>query len=482
MRVRFSLFSKIMFWFFLNLLLLGAIFFLVFNLSLRFDPRSSFLGATNRIESVARQISNEVDEKTREERDAILKKYSEQYNVEFFLFDDKGTQLAGREISLPPEVIVQMRDPENMKPPNAIAPKERQGGPPPPISGPPPSIYVKTKNPTRYWFGVRVITFEKDKPAPLRTRVLAASDSSTGHGLFFDPTPWLIMAGVIILVSILFWLPFVRSITKSIRQMTNATEQIAEEQFDVRVNEKRTDELGRLGSAVNHLAARLSKFVTGQKRFLGDVSHELNSPLARMQFALSILEDRVDGNNRVYVEDVKEEVQLMSKLVSELLAYSKAGMKTSQVSLENVRLHSLAQSVIERESKNEAEIHLEIDEDLEVSAQPELLSRAVANLVRNAVRYAGAAGPITVSAEKNGKYVSLSVCDRGAGVPESELEKLFDPFYRLETDRARNTGGTGLGLAIVKACVESCEGKVSAKNRTPNGLEVTILLKPATMK
>jgi two-component system sensor histidine kinase CpxA len=341
---------------------------------------------------------------------------------------------------------------------------------------------VKTTNPTRYWFGVRVITFEKDKPAPLRTRVLAASDSSTGHGLFFDPTPWLIMAGVIILVSILFWLPFVRSITKSIRQMTNATEQIAEEQFDVRVNEKRTDELGRLGSAVNHLATRLSKFVMGQKRFLGDISHELNSPLARMQFALSILEERVDENNRVYVEDVKEEVQLMSKLVSELLSYSEAGIKTSNINLEKVSLRSIVENVVEYEKTSDADIRLDVDDNLEAMAQPELLSRAVANLIRNAIRYAGKDGPITITAERDGEQAILSVKDNGRGVPESEIEKLFDPFYRLEHDRSRTTGGTGLGLTIVKTCVEACKGKVAVKNIIPHGLEVTILLKAATMK
>ncbi len=103
--------------------------------------------------------------------------------------------------------------------------------------------------------------------------------------------------------------------------------------FDVRVKDNRTDELGHLGESINHLATRLSGFVHGQKRFLGDISHELYSPLARMrmQFALSILEDCSDEEiRRLYVEDVKGEVVLVSKLVSELLTYSKAGIKITE--------------------------------------------------------------------------------------------------------------------------------------------------------
>lgn len=108
----------------------------------------------------------------------------------------------------------------------------------------------------------------------------------------------------------------------------------------------RRDKRGRLGKAINHLATRLSGFVQGQKRFLGDIWHELNSPLARRQFALSILEERIEPAERSYVADVQEEVAVMTKLVSELLAYSKAGIKQAEIKLEPVGLHSLVPQVI----------------------------------------------------------------------------------------------------------------------------------------
>ncbi len=490
--LKFSLFKRIILWFFLNLLLVGAILFVFFNFNFRFRPGSDFSGGFgNNIEFVTRQISNESDEKTRGERDEILKRYAEKYKgVEFFLFDSQGNQLGGREINLPPTVLEEIVR-ENALPPmpagdgNSLpAPREprRTGeqmpprGLPPPMM--PPSIYTRTSDPTLYWFDARIGLFDKDKSEITRARLIAVSDSFYGYGLFYNPTPWLILTGIIVAVSILFWFPFVRSITKAVGQITTATEQIAEERFDTRVSEKRTDEIGRLGTAINHLAARLAGFVGGQKRFLGDISHELNSPLARMNFALQILEDRVDEANRAYVEDVKEEVLLMSKLVSELLAYSKAGIKTTEITLEKVRLRPLVESIVEREraTKN-ADVKISIDENVEALAQPELLMRAVGNVVRNAIRYAGDAGEICVSATNGNDQTRIEISDNGAGVPEDSLEKLFDPFYRVEADRARQTGGTGLGLAIVKTCVEACEGKVSAKNRIPKGLAVTICLK-----
>jgi len=110
-------------------------------------------------------------------------------------------------------------------------------------------------------------------------------------------------------------------------------------------------------------------------------------------------------------------------------------------------------------------------------ASSELLTRALANLIRNAVKYAGATGPIVVSALKRKDVVEIAVQDEGKGVPENLLDQLFDPFFRPEPSRDRDSGGVGLGLAIVKTCVEACNGTVSAANRQSGGFKVTIILK-----
>jgi len=98
--------------------------------------------------------------------------------------------------------------------------------------------------------------------------------------------------------------------------------------------------------------------------------------------------------------------------------------------------------------------------------------------VRNAVRYAGSAGPITMSGSINEETGTIRVSDCGPGLPESELDRVFDPFYRLEYSRGSESGGVGLGLAIVKSCIEACGGSVSCKNLSQGGLEVNIVLKP----
>ncbi len=109
-------------------------------------------------------------------------------------------------------------------------------------------------------------------------------------------------------------------------------------------------------------------------------------------------------------------------------------------------------------------------------ANEALLLRALSNVIRNAIRYAGDQGPITISAQRQSSVVEISVADRGPGLPEAELEEVFAPFYRPESARTRETGGAGLGLAIVRTCVEACRGTVSCRNRVPHGLEVTIRL------
>jgi two-component system sensor histidine kinase CpxA len=114
-----------------------------------------------------------------------------------------------------------------------------------------------------------------------------------------------------------------------------------------------------------------------------------------------------------------------------------------------------------------------------VRGDEKYLFRAISNLVRNAIRYAGGQGPITISAEREADRIVVTVSDCGPGVPEGALEKIFTPFFRLESARDRKTGGTGLGLAIARSCVEACGGAVTCANRQPRGLNVVLTLQAA---
>jgi two-component system sensor histidine kinase CpxA len=264
--------------------------------------------------------------------------------------------------------------------------------------------------------------------------------------------------------------------------MTGAAVQMAQGQFGTRVDTDRRDELGRLGESLNHMAGRLGEYVTGQKRFLGDIAHELCSPLARMEMALGVLEQRAAPGQGDYVNDVREEVRHMSALVNELLSFSKAGLRTKDIELRPVALAELFARVIAREAQGKSDITVNADAAPKVLADPDLLARAIGNVLRNAVRYAGDAGPITIAATTRGEGVLLAITDSGPGVPPETLHRLFDPFYRPETARTREGGGAGLGLAIVKSCVEACGGTVTVKNAQPHGLEVTMTLRSAAGK
>ena len=484
-----SLYARILLWVLLNLLVVGALLLIALDLRYRLDPdRLLFFAQNSQFEAVARMIGEEMREASPGRREEVVQRYSQSWKVDFILFTPFGERLAGREMALPDEVRRRLQGPPFPFGGPRRGPEGEPGGHPPTFGGPdgppmrrPRNFLIRTENPTRYWAGARVPIASPEAPdgeERFRSAILiAASDSFTGNGLFFDPRPLLTIAGAVLLVSILLWLPFVRHLTRSIKQLTSATEQIANELFDVRVNETRSDEIGRLGRAVNHLAIRLDGFVNGQKRFLGDISHELNTPLARMQFALGILEERCDPTLQRHIDDVREEVVLMSQLVSELLAYARTGIKGVEINLTSVLLRPLVTQVIAREAST-SPVRIEISEELRVVAQPQLLTRAIANVIRNAVRYAGASGKIVISAIDDGSQIRLSLRDHGPGIPESMLDRIFDPFYRVEPDRARTSGGSGLGLAIVRTCVEACGGTVSAANRHP-GLEITMTLATA---
>ncbi len=339
-----------------------------------------------------------------------------------------------------------------------------------------PRFFIRAGDPAQYWAGIPLMGLGSVDGRPFIAMLLAVAPSLTAGGLVVDPLPWLLGAGGALLLSLLLWYPLVRGVTRSIRETTTATERLAEGKFDTAVEVTRTDELGRLGTAVNHLSGRLEHFVNGQRRFLGDIAHELCSPLARMQLGASLMEREATDAQKERVQDVREEVELMTGLVNELLSFSKAGLQSREAVLQSVYLADLARQVAAREAESADIVEIDIPETLTASAEPELLARAVANLLRNALRYAGHAGPVRIHASAEDCQVLLTVSDQGPGVPEADLDRIFEPFYRPDTARTREAGGTGLGLAIVRTCVDACQGTVSARNRVPAGLEVTIRL------
>ncbi len=497
MKLKFPLYAKILCWFFLNVVFLCAVFLLVARGQFRFGLDALISGpAGERFQKVTQVMTAELRERPQAEWNGVLKQFSDTYNVQFYVFRN-GEQLAGDTVALPDEVRDRAAEHRGGGPPprQDLAPPG-DGAPPPDDFTPPREpgrqpmpngpgegrkFMVHTSSPNRYW----VITHflvpgvgRQQRPMPLA--LVAASESLSGGGLFFDLTTWVIAGMAVVIISVLFWLPLVRGITRSISRMTAATEKIAEGHFEVRTLVRRRDELGLLSEAINRMAMRLSGFVAGQKRFLGDIAHELCSPIARIQVALAILEQRADAKQKDQLNDLREEVEQMSNLVNELLSFTKASLGGTSIKLQAVSVRSVLEKAVARECAlgGGPEIKVTAAEDLRVTAEPELLLRAFSNILRNAINYAGQAGPITITTAREGAQVSVSIEDCGPGIPEAALAQVFDPFYRVDVSRARETGGVGLGLSIVKTCIESCGGTVRCENRAEGGLRVVTLCLP----
>jgi two-component system, OmpR family, sensor histidine kinase CpxA len=480
-KTRLPLFTKVLFLALLNLCLLGLVVAFIVRVQFRLDARSFLLApAQDRIMAVAHTLALELEEAPAGSWDSVLERFSQAHSLGFYLFDESGERTAGPQLQLPREVVerIPRRERRRNGPPPQNRPPQKARDPRPPA---PPLFLLATSDPTRYWAGVRIPLRQDAQENPKPGTLLLMSPSAFGNQLLFDYKPWLAVVLAVILVSVVVWLPFIRGMTRSISQMTHAAGQIAEGRFEVHVADRRRDEIGQLGNAINSMASRLSGFVNGQKRFLSGIAHELCNPIATIQFALGGLERRVSEDQRDGVAEIQEEVQHMSALVNELLSFSRAGMEGMDIKLTSVNAAATVARVLDREADSETRIEVSVDETIQVLADSEYLVRALSNVVRNAIRYAGHAGPIRISARAAGGMVYITVADSGPGVPQHALQEIFAPFYRLDPSRSQETGGLGLGLAIVKNCVESCRGTVRCRNLQPSGLEVEIRLQQAKL-
>ncbi len=506
MKTRVPLYAKILLCLLLNLLILAAAAW--YFLSDQFRVDSVFAGQIGeRVQNAANAVVAELKGSPGPEWTAILARRQPK-GVTFYLYAPDGRPIAGPDDTLPPEVHQRTVLPgarpggqDGQRP----GPLPRDGGfrpgfeepddfddfggpeprpdirPIPPAQGPGPQgprrELLRTHGPERYWALVPVTLSTPPNRRP--STFIAASDTLLGSDFFLDLRPFLWGGIGALLLSALIWLPFVRGITRSVRKMHVATDRIAQGEFDARADDRRRDELGALGDAINRMALRLGGYVEGQRRFLGDIAHELSAPIARLQMGTSILEQRAAPEDHERIADVREEVEHMGGLVNELLQFTRASIGGKQANLTSVNLRDIAEKAVRRESGDTTHITITIPAELCASADPDLLQRALGNLIRNAIRYAAHAGPITLSAAPEAGRIALRVSDSGPGIAPEDLPKIFDPFYRVDTARVRETGGVGLGLAIVKTCAKACAATVTARNLSP-GLEVTLSLSQPT--
>lgn len=473
-RLRLPLYLKILLWFLVNLAVIAMLGFGFMRAQFKLGLDWMLAGDPgDRISAIGDNVTETFSRMNESEWPARLRDLGRAHGVTFVLVSNTGVQVAGDPVQIPPELMPKLIDkrspnegPPPRRPPGASAKR-------PPDAPPKPRFMMRAGSPARYWAGIHLDLARQVDGRPLT--LVMVSDTVTGGGLFIDLGPWIALVATALILSALMWMPFVRGITRFLSVLNKAAGRIAHGKFDERITHDRNDELGELSSSVNAMAAQLGEYVAQQRRITADVAHELCSPIARMQMALGVVEQRATPGQTTYLKKLDAELQHMAKLVEEVLAFSKAESLPSRESPSTIHLRNLIDHVIAREAAD-AEVKAEVAEDLELHSLREALDRAIGNVLRNAVRYASESGPIHIRAQQQADRIIICISDEGPGVPADALSRLFEPFYRPEAARGRTTGGSGLGLAITKRCIEACAGQVEAKLREPHGLEVVISL------
>jgi len=287
-----------------------------------------------------------------------------------------------------------------------------------------------------------------------------------------------------VFISFILCLLLARSFSKPIATIKKAATELGKGNLATRVKgiTQRNDELGQLANSFNQMAEQLQQNQSAQQRLLGDVSHELRSPMTRLQMALGLAqqESTTKSSRDQYLQRCQLEVNRLNQMIEEALVLSRLENTLQTIEKKHLNFTALLQNIIHEEQfvANDKSITIVLDSTVTIDllADRNLLHSAINNVLTNAVKYSPEHSTVNVAISVNAQYVNLVICDNGIGVPPQSLTELFTPFYRVNLARDRNTGGTGLGLAIAKQAIIAHQGNIFAKNNATKGLSVTIQL------
>jgi len=275
---------------------------------------------------------------------------------------------------------------------------------------------------------------------------------------------------------ILCWIA-AAGVISPIRRIANSIAQFGQGDLSVRVETDRPDEIGQLARSFNGMAERLETLITNERRLLSDISHELRSPLARLKFAMKLA--RTSNDPETALERIERDVNRIASLVSDIVAINVVEDDPALEEKKEICIRDIIGEVVD-DCGVEAQARgcrIEVSGQVcgPVQGNPELLRRAVENVVRNAIRYSPEKTAIEVVLGEDETDARITVRDYGPGVPDNSIKRIFDPFFRVEEARNTNGGGSGLGLSIAKRAVSVHRGSIAAENATP-GLRVSIVI------
>ena len=301
-----------------------------------------------------------------------------------------------------------------------------------------------------------------------------------------------------------YWLA--KYLTSPVAKLRRATRELATGNLAARVGPslgKRRDELASLGTDFDLMAEKIESLVNSQRRLLGDISHELRSPLTRLNIALELARQRAGAEATSALQRIQQEAENLNEMIGQLLTLTRLESGTREIRNDRLDLVKLVRDIaddadFEARSRNRS-VRLGSSESCMIVGSEELLRPAIENVIRNAVKYTAEKSAVEIEIKADGArsnargaiptvdnqdgyegFAEITVRDHGAGVPENDLAEIFRPFYRVDDARDRESGGTGLGLAITERAVRLHGGNVTAKNASDGGLLITIRLPIST--
>lgn len=306
------------------------------------------------------------------------------------------------------------------------------------------------------------------------------------------PLKFVFVIAAVFLLLLIAPLPLARAISKPLARIGETAQRLGEGELSTRTGISRGDEIGRLARNVDEMAGRLENLIHSEKEMLANISHEIRTPLSRLQVALELLEEEKDGLSEAKQKQfsgMSADVEELERLVEDVLMAARLDLsldRASEVGFtikpESLSLLELVESAAGRLAHNHPDCELEVtlpDNLPQIQADPVLIRRMIENLLDNAAKYSeleesGAECLVELQARLIEDRLEVVILDGGAGVPEQELERLFEPFFRSDPSRSRK--GLGLGLTLCRRIIDAHGGSIRAMNRKDGGLEVVFEL------
>ena len=305
-------------------------------------------------------------------------------------------------------------------------------------------------------------------------RTQAQLELSDGTPLTIDmwpaglPVPmWLpaVLIAQVLLIVLLVWLG-ARLVTRPLTQLAQAADGLGPDLRTDRLAEEGPVEIAQAARAFNAMQERIGHYTAERMQILAAISHDLQTPITRMRMRADMLDDETQRDK--FNQDLKE----MEALVREGISYARTLHGASEPPA-RIDPDALLDSLVCDYQDAGKEVTLQGQLGQPLVTRPQTLRRVLGNLIDNALKYAGA---VQVHAELSGDSATLRILDNGPGIPEELLEAVFQPFYRVEASRNRETGGTGLGLAIARQLSQAMNATLTLHNRPEGGLEARLTL------